>query len=242
MTLLTQQATCQVSQMSRRMQNGIFLLVVSFLLAFTQAVTAAVISSGPFAISNITTTTASSCTAADASITLTIDAGSPGTAPYDVSLDNGATWVANNLTPNGAREIAVSNQTWGNYALAVRDASNAIIYPGYAEITGCTIDVGAFSNPSYSIDAVSGATGYIWTTTVGAITAGQNTTTATFDFSAVAHNATGSICAQPTGPTCTAPATCFDIRIVATETVCNDGIDNDGDGLVDCLCRLPLLW
>ncbi|MFK8058101.1 MAG: hypothetical protein AB8F78_18380, partial [Saprospiraceae bacterium] len=190
--------------------------------------------SGPFEISNISTSNVSSCSATDGMVTLKIDPSQQGTSPYDISLDNGATWVATNIAPNGAGEMNVNNLEWGTYPLTVRDATNEIIYPGYAQIFGCSIEIGAFANPTYSFAAVAGMTGYTWTTTRGSITAGQNTTSVTFDFSSVANNATGIICTQPTGPSCAALATCFDFRIVANETNCSDGIDNDGDGLTDC--------
>jgi len=192
------------------------------------------IETGPFEISSIVNTPASSCSASDATITLTVDPAGTGTSPYDVSLDNGVTWVEHNLTSNGAGEIIVSNLGWGTYALAVRDATSAIIYPGFAQIEGCTLDIAAFANATYSVSAVPGATGYEWSATAGTITTGQNTTCATFDFSSVAHNTTGAICLEPTGPDCGAPPTCFNFRIIATEIDCSDGIDNDGDGLVDC--------
>lgn len=198
------------------------------------ASSSATAASGPFDISAIATTPASSCSATDGMVTLTIDAANQGTSPYDISLDNGATWVVNNTAPNGAGEISVSGQSWGTYTLAVRDATAEIVHPGYAQVMGCTKSIGAFSNPIFSSVAVSGATGYSWSTTIGSITAGQNTLSATFDFSSEANNASGSICVQPTGPTYTAPPTCFDFIVVTVETDCSDGIDNDGDGLIDC--------
>lgn len=188
-------------------------------------------------VSSIVTAPASSCSAMDASITLTVDLSSPGVSPYDVSLDNGDTWVASNLSPNGAGEISLSNQSWGTYTMAIRDATGAISYPGYAQVSGCTLDIGLSENPTFSIAAVSGATGYTWTTTSGSITAGQNTTSSTFDFSSLPLNTSGSICAQPTGPDCTAPATCFDFRIVAISPTCTVGVDSDGDGVAD-ICDL----
>lgn len=216
------------------MKKGIFFLLALLLLLFGQTLYGASLSSGPFAVSGIVSTNASDCSATDASITLTIDAAQQGTAPYDISIDNGATWIATDVTPNGAGEIGVNSLAWGTYAIAVRDASNAVIYPGYAQVAGCTLDIGAYSDPTFSIDAVSGATGYTWTTSIGSITAGQNTIAATFDFSSEANNATGTICCQPTCPSCTAPATCFDFVVITVESDCSDGIDNDGDGLTDC--------
>lgn len=214
-------------------------LILAFVLLFVTEgnILKAMADSGPFAISSIAASPASSCAAADGTITITIDAASPGTSPYDVSLDNGSTWVETNLVPNAAGEISVTNQAWGTYALAVRDATSAVIYPGYAQVTGCTIDVGRTENPTFSINAVSGATGYTWTTTAGSITSGQNTTSVTFDFSSLALITTGTICAQPTGPTCTAPATCFDFRVVAISPACTIGVDTDNDGVSD-ICDL----
>ena len=219
------------------MKQGIpFLLSVAFLFA-SAMMSGKSLTSGPFAVSNISSTAASSCSASDASVTLTIDPSQQGTSPYDVSFDNGATWQANNLTPNGSGQIVVGGVLWGTYALAVRDALGDVIYPGYAQVVGCSLDVGVTENPTFSTGAVSGATGYTWTTTAGSITAGQNTTSATFDFSSLAINTTGTICAQPTGPTCTAPATCFDFRVVAISPACTMGVDTDNDGVSD-ICDL----
>ena len=210
---------------------------LSAILLLTYEMSGAALSTGPFTISSIVSSAASSCSATDATITLTIDFASPGTAPYDVSLDNGATWVANNLVPNAAGELTVSNQQWGTYPVAVRDATSAVIFPGYAQVTGCTRDVGVSENPTYSIPAVEGATSYTWTTSAGSITSGQNTTNVTFDFSTVALNTIGTICIQPIGPTCTVPATCFDFRVVAISPACTVGLDSDNDGISN-LCDL----
>ncbi|MFK8058314.1 MAG: thrombospondin type 3 repeat-containing protein, partial [Saprospiraceae bacterium] len=219
------------------MKIGIyFLLALSMLLSISM-MSAASVDVGPFGISNIATTSASTCSIADATITLTVDPSNQGVSPYDISIDNGATWFASNLTPNGSGAITVSGLSWGVYALSVRDASAGIIYPGYAQIDGCTREIGAFEDPNFSVSPVADATGYTWTTTIGVITGGQNTTSATFEFSAVAVGTTGTICSQPTSSTCTAPATCFDFRIVAIAPACTSGLDTDNDGISN-ICDL----
>jgi len=200
---------------------------------------------GPFDIASISERNASSCSATDGGFTLVLDAANLGVSPYDISIDNGVSWLVNNQAPS-SNELSVNGLEWGNYTIAVRDASGDVIYPGYAVIAGCEWDVPASAGHSFSIAAVSGATGYTWTTTVGSVSGGQNTVSATFDFSGVSHLSTGTICVQPTGPSCTAPATCFDVVVIGAETRCNDGIDNDGDGDIDCDdgsdCPIPTLF
>jgi len=59
---------------------------LSAILLLTYEMSGAALSTGPFTISSIVSSAASSCSATDATITLTIDFASPGTAPYDVQL------------------------------------------------------------------------------------------------------------------------------------------------------------
>ncbi|MFK8057626.1 MAG: thrombospondin type 3 repeat-containing protein [Saprospiraceae bacterium] len=123
---------------------------------------------------------------------------------------------------------------WGVYALAIRDANDDIIYPGYASVGGCIPSFPQAYSPTFSIAAVTNATGYTWSSSLGTLLSGQNTLGATFDFSAVPNNSIVSVCVQPTGPACTAPQTCFDVRVLNVPENCSNGIDDDGDGLIDC--------
>jgi len=189
--------------------------------------------SGAFTIDNISTSDVSDCNTADGVITIRINSSNSGTSPYDISLDNGTTWIANDLAPNGSGDISIPGQFWGAYAVAIRDANDDIVYPGYAQIEGCVYDACSPSSDNFTIGAVTGATGYDWTTTVGSIASGNNTTSVELDLSALSPGTTGTVCVQPTGDACTAPQTCFGIRILCPE-ICNDGIDNDLDGDTDC--------
>ena len=211
---------------------GAFVAVLLFLAAPTALVATAL--TAPFGVLSVNTSDATSCTATDGSFEINLDPSNLGVSPYDISLDNGAIWAVNNQAPS-SNALNVSGLAWGTYTLAVRDNNGDVIYPGYAAVAGCVKTLSGAANQSFTFGAVTGATGYNWTTTLGVIAGGQNTTTATFDFSSASHLATGTVCVQPTGPTCTAPPTCFDVIIHTIETDCNDGIDNDGDGLVDCL-------
>jgi len=66
--------------------------------------------SGAFTIDNITTSDVSDCLTADGEVIIRINSSNSGVSPYDVSLDNGATWVASNLTPDGSGDITVTGQ------------------------------------------------------------------------------------------------------------------------------------
>ena len=221
-------------------------MFLGFTFMLCLSVSAKSYASGDFGISDISTTPASSCEATNGVINIVIDMTDPGVSPYDISLDNGTSWLVNNQTPSGTGNLSVINQAWGSYNIAVRDATGAIVYPGIAQVLGCTYEMPAHSTSRFSIAEVSGASGYQWTMNIGSIVSGQNSRSATFDFSGESHLASGEICVQPTGPACTAPPTCFDLVVIATETTCNDGIDNDGDGDVDCDdatdCPIPDLF
>ena len=216
------------------------LLVLVGLLQVTLA--QAQTGSGAFTVNAVTGANATSCTATNGSVTVTISSAKPGTGPYDVSVDNGATWVRNDVTPV-SWQITVTGLQWGNYPVAIRDATNAIVYPGFASVGGCTFDACSADNTDqFTGPVVPGATSYTWTTTRGTIASGQSTRTVTLNLSAVAPGSTGQVCVTPNGPTCTSPPTCFGIRVKCPE-ICNNGIDDDLDGLSDCAdpdCGKPI--
>ncbi len=215
------------------MKQLILALTTLFAVALATSTQAAAFDSGAFSVSNITSTDASSCTASDGVIRIAIDPSDAGAAPYDVSIDNGATWILNNQAVNASNELIVSGRQWGGYALAVRDANDDIVYPGHAVLKGCEFEACSPANSQFTSNAVANATGYTWTTSVGTITSGQNTTTIFLDLAAETPGSIGEVCVQPTGPQCSAPPTCFDVLVKCPED-CSNGIDDDLDGLTDC--------
>ena len=190
---------------------------------------------GAFTVSAIGTGDAADCATASGTVTVTIDASDPGQAPYDVSLDDGATWATLDAAADAAGGVRVEGVRWGTYAVAVRDASEAIVYPGYARVGGCVIDACSRDADDFAAVAVDGATGYTWTTELGTVASGQGTRIVTLDLAGLPAGATAEVCVQPTGPSCSAPATCFGVRVTCAE-VCGNGLDDDGDGIVDEYC------
>ncbi|MFK8056742.1 MAG: beta strand repeat-containing protein, partial [Saprospiraceae bacterium] len=191
--------------------------------------------SGAFTIDNITSVDVSDCASADGEVIIRINSSNSGATPYDVSLDNGASWVANNLTPDASGDVTVTGQFWGTYAVAVRDNNGDIVYPGYAQIVGCVFDACSPGTDDFTIAPVVGATSYVWTTSVGSVASGAGTTSVELDLSSLTPGDIGTVCVQPTGSTCTAPNTCFSIRIACPE-VCGNGIDDDLDLVIDEGC------
>ncbi len=188
---------------------------------------------GAFTVTAVTATDASGCASGDGSITLTFDAADFGTAPYDVSTDNGTTYALTGATLDASNQLTVPNLDWGTYAIAVRDATGELVYPGYGRVRGCETFACSPLADEFHIDPVAGATGYVWSTDIGSIASGQNTTSVKLDLAAEVPNSVGELCVQPTGPTCTAPPTCFELRVRCPE-ICGNGIDDDLDGDVDC--------
>ncbi len=204
-------------------------LVALVCLAFTQPLAFA---SGAFKVSSMTATNASDCTSPDGSIEITLDASLPGTSPYAVSLDNGQTWTYAGLKKTASNKITLNGVVWGNYTLTVRDASGSVVYPGYARVKGCAFEASSPGNDNFVAVAVANATTYTWSTTLGSVANGQGTRIVKLALGGVANGAVGEVCVTPTGPGCTAGPTCFEIKVNATE-ICDNGIDDDGDGLID---------
>ncbi len=180
---------------------------------------------------------ATSCTRADGSITLQLDASLLGSGPYDVSLDAGATWDAaqSALVPNAARRLVVPDLLWGSYEVSLRDAVGRIHRVGPALIGGCVYEVcPSGNNNRLTVPAISGATRYTWTTTLGTIGAGQNSRTMWLNLGGVSPGATGTVCMEPSGPSCGAPQICVKILFACPAEICDNGIDDDGDGKADC--------
>ncbi len=188
--------------------------------------------SGAFKVTGMTVANASNCTAADGKIVISLDPALAGTSPYAVSLDNGATWTYTAVVRDASNKLTVGGVVWGGYAVAIRDATAAVVYPGSVNVKGCVYEACSPSNANFVAATVPNATSYTWSTSLGGVKAGQGTRIATLELAGVPQGSTGEVCVTPSGPGCTAGPTCFGIRVVCTE-VCDNGIDDDGDGLID---------
>ncbi|MFK8056079.1 MAG: SBBP repeat-containing protein [Saprospiraceae bacterium] len=180
---------------------------------------------------------ASDCDTDDGQITIQLSAAELGTPPYDVSIDNGTTWPSGrtDLTANASNQVILSDIPWGTYVLKIRDALGTQSNVGQVQIKGCEMFICMQSGENrLQIPEVIGATSYTWTTTLGTIQSGQGTRTIFLNTTGIATATTGEVCVQPEGPGCAAPAVCVDVQTMCDREYCNNGIDDDGDSLIDC--------
>lgn len=177
-------------------------------------------------------TPASDCNVTDGSITITLDGANLGVGPYDISLDGGFSYSNNGLSANGANELVVA-VNGGTYAVVVRDALGNTADAGTAIVTGCVYDACLGVTESYTIPTVAGATIYTWTVPAGAvIVSGQGTNQVDIDWSG-ASLGSAQICVTPSNAFCTSIQTCIDVSLINCAEICGNGIDDDGDGLID---------
>ncbi len=188
---------------------------------------------GGFTVTGTVAIDASSCTASDGKVELSLDPSRPGASPYDISLDNGRTWSRTGLLRDASDRLAITGLAWGGYALAVRDANKDIVYPGAVTVKGCTFDACSPDDDVFTATAVTDATSYNWTTSLGSIAAGQGTRILELNLAGVTPGRIAEVCVAPQGPGCAVGPTCFNVRVKCAE-VCGNGVDDDLDGLTDC--------
>jgi len=180
---------------------------------------------------------ASDCSTNDGEITIQLSASELGTPPYDVSIDDGRSWESSrtNLTPNASNQLTLTNIPWGTYIVKVRDALGMQSGAGTVQIKGCVLLMCMQSGDNrLQLPEVEGATNYQWTTTVGSIQSGQGTRTIFINTTSMNTGDLGEVCVQAEGPGCDGPAVCVDIQKMCQREYCNNGIDDDGDSLIDC--------
>ncbi len=181
---------------------------------------------------------ASDCTTDDGGITIQISPAEPGTPPYDISLDGGNSWPSarTNLTANGSNQLVLTNVPWGTYVIHVRDALGVKSQAGTVQLGGCELFICMQSGDNrLQIPEVAGATSYDWTTTLGTIQSGQGTRTIYLNTEGIAAAVTGEVCVLPQGPGCASPPVCVDVQTMCDREYCDNGLDDDGDNLVDCI-------
>ncbi|NOR88435.1 MAG: hypothetical protein GQ527_12575, partial [Bacteroidales bacterium] len=151
-----------------------------------------------------------------------IDATVTGATPFDFSWSNGIT----------AEDI--SNLNAGSYTLTTTDsdgctetASSTITSPTQISLSVSTTDETASANDDGTIDLTvsGGTTAYTYDWDDDGL---ENPDNDTEDLSNLASGTYTVIVSDANGCTATISATIYEPEI------CNDGIDNDGDGLTDC--------
>jgi len=180
---------------------------------------------------------ASDCDANDGEITIELSSGELGTPPYDVSINNGFSFESSrsNLTANSTNQLSLTNIPWGTYVIKVRDAMGRQSRAGALQIKGCILLMCMESGENrLQLPEVVGATSYLWTTTAGTIDSGQGTRTIYINTTSMNTGDFGEVCVQAQGAGCDAPIVCVDIQKMCSREYCNNGVDDDGDNLVDC--------
>ena len=183
----------------------------------------------------VSVSAAGSCDDANGTVVVRLPAGGRGTPPYDVSFNNGETYARIGRQASAAGDITLSNVRWGSYQMVVRDAVGRLSRAGSAIVDGCVYSLcTAQGNSRFAIPLAKGADSYQWSTTLGSIASGQSTRTMFLNTAGVPYGTTGRVCIQPIGPGCSVPTICVDVVVGCATEICDNGIDDDGDGLIDC--------
>lgn len=187
-----------------------------------------------FSTQNLSATPATDCNTSNGSITVTLNSSQRGTGNYDISLDGGFSYPHTNKSRSG-NNIVLNNIASGTYTVVVRDATGQTANAGTVKVEGCVIDICNYEDADvFSVPAVNGATNYNWTVPTGAvIIAGQGTNTVLIDWQNAAIG-TGEVCVTPSNANCTGEPTCLDVDVQNCVEICDNGIDDDNDGDVDC--------
>ncbi|MFK8103422.1 MAG: LamG-like jellyroll fold domain-containing protein [Saprospiraceae bacterium] len=90
-------------------------------------------------------------------------------------------------------------------------------------------------NVPFSVAALFGADSYIWTTPDGTnVVSGQGTNSLVLDINGLVVG-TYTICVETVSACGVSPPCCYNFEVITCSEICNNGIDDDGDGLIDCL-------
>ena len=186
-------------------------------------------------LSLLSSTSPSTCEGNDGSIVISATGGN-GTYKYKLGV--GGLWQSSNVF-NGLMA--------NNYQVFVTNEEETCI-EGPLKVTlngpipqSCPINVSA--NPlivcnndttSFSVDPSADALGYIWSLPTGAvIISGEDTDSIAVDFSNVSPG-NYDVCVITASNCGYSPNCCFSYVIQDCTENCGNGIDDDGDGLIDC--------
>ncbi len=187
-------------------------------------------------IADTTLVDPSLCNANDGSISIL---ASGGIGFYEYRINTDAWQDSSNI---------YQNLSAGNYNVYVRDsAGNCVegplslvlenpipqacpVIPPSNPLTVCTSNIGV----KFYIDAPSDATGFVWTAPLNTtILSGQGTDTIVVDMTGIAVG-THNICVVTQSDCGDSPSCCFSFDAIACQEICDNGIDDDEDGLEDC--------
>ncbi len=161
-----------------------------------------------------------------------------GSGSYEYRIGASGTWQASNLFTGlaaGSYDIYVRNDDGtcptGPETVTLTDPvpQSCPILLTADTLTYCQTDISVnmFINPSPD------ATGYTWTLPAGMILiSGQGTDSIVVNMNNIATG-TYSICVVTNSNCGDSPACCVDLEVIGCEEICGNGIDDDGDGLID---------
>ena len=190
----------------------------------------------PISISVSSTTDPSLCEASDGSITVS---ASGGAGAYQYRLGLAGTWQNSNV---------FAGLTAGSYDIYVRNSDGSCeTGPETATLTdpipqACPIllpaDTLTYCNTniavSFNIAALPDATSYTWSVPAGAIIVlGQGTDSIVVNMNSIPAGSY-NVCVVTNSNCGVSPQCCVPIEIIGCSEICDNGIDDDQDGLTDC--------
>ena len=177
------------------------------------------------------------CMGTDGTITVS---ATGGTGNYDYRLGAAGSWQSSNLFAGlsaGSYDIFVRNDDGscviGPTVVSLIDPipQSCPITPAMDTLVYCSTDFSV----GFSVPASPDATGYTWTVPAGmAIVFGQGTDSIAVDMNNIAPGFY-SICVVTNSACGDSPPCCVVVEIITCAEICDNGFDDDGDGLTDCL-------